>query len=605
MKHVIKWSTVACLAAILLTISCSHQPSQESSEATSTAIVSPLEPVAEVTDAEREVGSNNSAGAVTVKTAIRFDTASDTGLEFTHMAGRSAEKYMPETMGGGVILADFNRDAAPDVLFINSGHFLESKQIEPAPHRLFINQGQGNFVDQTETWQVTNHGYGMGAAAADFDNDGWTDLYLTTFDGNDRLLHNTGHAFEDVTERAGLAGQSGWSTSAGFFDMDQDGDLDLYVVKYVHYSPETAIPCFFQGYQVYCTPVMFEAQGDRLFRNNGDGTFTDVSQVAAIPTEGKGLALAIGDIDRDCDADIYVANDTTANYLLINDGHGKFEEKAALLGVGYSNFGKEEAGMGVDFADVNDDGLPDIACTNFQGETTSIYVQQAKGYFIEQSDEVGVGETARQRLKFGLDFFDADNDGDEDLIVANGHIYAEVEAFNKGIGYGQLNTLYEQQDGRLVDVTLAAGPALQTRLPSRGLATGDLDNDGDLDFVVVNTNTHAEIALNATPQAGNFVSLWLEGVTCNRSAIGALVTAIVGDRHTTREVLGASSYLSASDPRVHLGLGGASQVDEVRIRWPDGNQQTVSGLKAGAYYHWVEGHDPVPIEPGEQVFQPE
>ena len=206
---------------------------------------------------------------------------------------------------------------------------------------------------------------------------------------------------------------------------------------------------------------------------------------------------------------------------------------------------------------------------------------------------MGVGETARQRLKFGLDFFDADNDGDEDLLVANGHIYAEVEQFNKGVGFGQLNTLYENRDGRLVDVTLAAGPGLQAELPSRGLATGDLDDDGDLDVIVVNNSADAEVALNVTLEPGHFVSLWLEGVTCNRSAIGAVVSARIGDRRITREILGASSYLSACDNRVHLGLGTADGIDELLIHWPGSSQQTVSGLKANTYYHLIEGRDPV------------
>ncbi len=491
------------------------------------------------------------------------------------------------------------------MLFINSGQFLGPDQTEASPHRLFLYQDAGKFVERTKEWGVDSVGYGMGGTVGDYDNDGWTDVYLTTFDGNDRLLRNTGNSLVDVTDEAGLSGVAGWSTSAGFFDMDNDGDLDLYVVKYVDYALATAIPCYAKGYQIYCTPVMFNALPDRLFRNNGDGTFTDVSESAGVPAGGKGLALAIGDIDRDGDADIYVANDTTSNYLLINDGHGKFEEKAGLLGVGYSSFGSEEAGMGADFSDINGDDLFDIACTNFQSETTSIYLQQPQGHFIEQSDGLGVGETARLRLSFGLDFFDADNDGDEDLLVANGHVDTDVEKYQTGIEYQQPNTLYEFRDGRLWDVTKSAGPALQLKKPGRGLATGDLDNDGDLDFIVVNTDADAEIARNTTKDPGNFVSLWLEGKSGNRSALGAFVTAKIGDRRMTREVIAASSYLSACDHRVHLGLGTANQVDELVIRWPGGVEQTVSELPAGAHYHLIEGREPAEIRPGEQVIRPQ
>ncbi len=508
-------------------------------------------------------------------------------------------------MGGGVLIADFNRDAAPDVLFVNSGRFAGASRSDSSPHRLFLYQARGKFIEFTTTWGLESLGYGMGGTVGDFDNDGWTDLYLTTFDGNDRLLRNTGSSFVDVTDDAGLSGETGWSASAGFFDMDNDGDLDLYVVKYVDYPLASAIPCYANGFLIYCKPVMFDALPDRLFRNNGNGTFTDVSESAGVPTGGKGLALAIGDVDRDGDADVYVANDTTANYLLINDGQGKFEEKAGLLGVGYSSFGNEEAGMGVDFSDIDQNGLLDIACTNFHGETTSIYLQQPTGYFIERSDGLGVGATARLRLSFGLDFFDADNDGDEDLLVVNGHVDTDVDRYQSGVGFGQLNTIYEHREGQLVDVTSAAGPALETAQPSRGLATGDLDNDGDIDFIVVNTNTAAEIAVNVTNEPGHFVSLWLEGTSGNRSAIGAVVSASIGKRRITREVMGASSYLSACDHRVHFGLGAANQIDELTIRWPGGGEQSLSGLPADAHYHLVEGQEPIAIQPGEKVIAPD
>ncbi len=606
MKHTPGLAACGCVAVVILISSCARNGGEPDQVPLPAVVDQRSERTATTQGRSAEVVATAPVPVLAqVETKLRFERSFDCGLEFAHVAGRSPERFLPEIMGGGVVIADFNRDGAADVVFVNSGHFLESKQTDPATHRLFINQGDGKFADQTAAWGLRNLGYGMGAAVADFDNDGWTDLFLTTFDGHDQLLRNTGGSFEDVTDQSGLPRNGGWSTSAGFFDMDHDGDLDLYVVNYVSYSLKTAIPCFFQGFQLYCTPVMFAAQADRLYRNNGDSTFTEVSESAGIPTNGKGLALAIGDVDADGDSDIYVANDTTANYLLMNDGRGKFEDRAGLLGVGYSSFGKEEAGMGADFSDVNGDGLYDIVCANFQGETTSLYIQQRQGYFIERSDEIGVGETARQRLSFGLDFFDADNDGDEDLLVANGHIYVEVDKFNKGIGFGQKNTLYEQREGRLLDVTDSAGTAFQTVEPSRGLATGDLDNDGDLDFIVVNNNADAEIALNVTSDLGSFVSLWLEGTDCNRSAIGTVVSAQVGDRRITRELLGASSYLSACDHRVHLGLGTADHIDELTVRWPDGNEQAVRDLPAAAFYLWIQGRDPVAIQPGQQVIAPE
>jgi hypothetical protein len=591
-----------CLACTLLAVSCSKPIAQD--PVTSEPADGPGPRSVDVVALEHEETSDEPVDAA-VETNLRFEIAPSTGLGFRHVGGRSKDKLMPEIMGGGLLVADFNRDAAPDILFVSSGRVGESRQGESAAHLVVINQGNGHFDDRTDAWGIKNAGYGMGGAVGDFDNDGWPDVYLTTFDGNDRLLRNTGSAFVDVTDQAGLGGVPGWSTSAGFFDMDQDGDLDLYVAKYVAYAPKTVIPCYFQGFQLYCTPVMFEALPDRLFRNEGDGTFTDVSRSAGIPSHGKGLALTIGDIDGDGDSDIYVANDTTANFLLINDGKGKFEEKGGLFGVGYSSFGNEESGMGADLSDVNRDGLLDIACTNFQGETTSVYIQQPQGYFIERSDGLGVGKTARLRLSFGVDFFDADNDGLEDMLVANGHISVDVNLYATGVEFGQRNTLYQNRDGKLVDVTQAAGSAFQSKKPSRGLATGDLDNDGDLDFVVVNNDTDAEIGLNVSKDVGNFVSLWLEGETGNRSAIGTVVTASIGERRITRQVLGASSYLSFCDPRIHLGLGTADQIDELVIRWSGGSQQVVSDLAGGAHYYLKEGRDPVVVRPGERVIRPE
>jgi hypothetical protein len=445
----------------------------------------------------------------------------------------------------------------------------------------------------------------MGGTVGDFDNDGWEDLYLTTFDGTDRLLRNTGTSFVDVTQASGLTSDGRWSTSAGFFDMDLDGDLDLYVVKYVVYSRATAIPCYQKGYQVYCTPLMFEPLPDRLYRNNGDGTFTDISESAGIPRNGKGLALAIGDIDLDGDSDIYVANDSTANFLLINDGSGKFEDKAGWLGAAYNSFGKEEAGMGVDFSDVNDDGLADIVCTNFQSETTSIYVQQTKGFFIERSAGLGIGQTTRLRLSWGIDFFDADNDGDEDLLMANGHIDTDVHKYQTGVHFAQQNTIYEKRDGRFWDVTGGAGPALKSTQPSRGLATGDLDSDGDIDFIVVNNDTDAQVALNATQPLGNFITLWLEGRESNRSAIGTVVEAKFGGPGLLREVRGSSSYLSGVGRQLHLGLGAATRIDELIIHWPGGSNQVIRNLPAGAHYHLIQGRNPMAIEPGESVIAPQ
>ncbi len=517
----------------------------------------------------------------TPPTRIRFVPWSDSGLEFEHVAGRSDEKFMPETMGGGVLVADFNRDQAPDVLFLNSGRMAAADNVIPSPHRLFINRGGGKFEDQTSRWNVKNAGYGMGGAVGDFDNDGLPDLYLTTYGGNDRLLRNTGAMFVDVTQDSKIQPEKSWSTSAAFFDMENDGDLDLYVVKYVDFGAETMLPTFMQGYKTFCTPLMYNAEPDRLLRNNGDGTFTDVSETAGIPAVGKGLAVTAGDIDCDGDVDLYVANDSTANFLLINDGNGEFVDKASLLGVGHSSFGQEEAGMGTDFSDVNQDGLPDIVCTNFQGESTSVYLQH-NGYFTEESDGLGVGQTARRRLSFGVDFFDADNDGDEDLFVANGHIDLDVGEYLTGVSFAQQNTIYELRDGYFVDVTSSSGSGMQSKQPSRGMATADLDGDGDLDVIVVGNNSKAEVLQNVGQELGNFLRLWLTAGN-GRSVTGARIELVQDSTKMVRELLGGSSYLSASEATVHFGLGRSTKVGRMTILWPNGTQQEFNGMTPGCY----------------------
>lgn len=545
------------------------------------------------------------AAAPPPSTSLRFeDGTRASGIDFHHAPNRSPLRLMPEVLGSGVVLADFNRDGAVDVLLVNSGQLGAPARPTAAENRLYINDGKGRFRDATGEWGLPSPGYGMGAAAGDFDNDGWTDVFLTTFEGPDTLLRNEHGRFVDVTRQAGIVQDGRWSTSAGFFDLEGDGDLDLWVVRYVRYDRRDALPCFKSGVRVYCTPLVFEGLPARLLRNNGNGTFTDVSATLRAPP-GKGLALVIGDIDQDGDPDVFVANDSTPNHLWLNEGAGRLRETAMMAGVALSEMGSELAGMGADMSDVDGDGRLDLAVTNFQGETTSIDLQGEGGLFQEVSDAIGVGQTARARLKFGIDFFDADNDGDEDLLVANGHIEDNVAVLTRNVGFEQQNTLYEHlEGGRFRDVSDLAGPALQDKQVSRGLATGDLNGDGLLDFVVTNNGGSAQVGINACPRPGRFVSLWLEGGKANRSAIGARVVARVGGRTLVRQVHGASSYLSMNDPRVHLGLGSAAAIDELTIYWPGSAPQVLRGLQAGRHYRVVEGQPPVPYEPGKGVIAP-
>ena len=555
---------------------------------------------------------NNSGGASSntnqnVKTSIRFDDGTQaSGIDFLHVPTRTAEKLMPEIMGSGVAIVDVNRDGAPDVVLVNSGAVRAESRPAEARNRLYINDGRGHFTDQTDAWKLPSAGFGMGIAAGDFDNDGWTDLFLTMYRGDDVLLRNTGSSFEDVTAKAGIKPDGRWSTSAGFFDLDNDGDLDLWTARYINYTPENAVKTYHNRVQIYSTPGIYEATPDRLLRNNGDGSFTDASKDAGLSAAArKGLALAIGDIDLDGDQDVYVANDTDANQFWLGDGRGGLKDTAQLSGVAYSEEGIPQGSMGADFSDTNNDGLLDIVCTNFQSEPTNIYRQEQPLLFRDVSDITGVGEAARARLKFGVDFFDADNDGDEDLIVTNGHIEDNIGEYTDSITFAQQSTLYENSgNGNFVDISNAAGAALQVKQVGRGLATGDLDGDGDLDFIISTNGGKAQVGINSTEKRGNFVGLWLEGSKANRNAIGARVVAKIGNRTIQREVMGASSYLSICDFRLLFGLGETGMIDELTIHWPGRQPQVIKGLAAGKYYRVVEGQEPLAFVPGEKRFEP-
>lgn len=542
-----------------------------------------------------------------VATKLKFDDGTvASGINFRHVPTRTAEKWMPQIMGSGVGIIDVNRDGAPDVVLVNSGAMRATERAADARTRLFLNDGRGKFTDQTDKWRLPSAGYGMGVAVGDFDSDGWPDLFLTTYDGKDLLLRNTGSEFTDVTAQAGVHSDGKWSTSAGFFDLENDGDLDLLVVRYIEYMPENAVKTYRNGVQTYSTPVLYQAVADRLFRNNGNGTFTEVSQTAGLSAAArKGLALALGDIDLDGDTDVYVANDTNPNQLWLNDGKGGLRDVAALSGVAYSEAGAEEGSMGADFSDYDGNGLLDIICANFQTETTALYQQDQPLLFREVSDAVGIGEAARVRLKFGADFFDADSDGDEDLLVANGHIEDNIDQNSSTVTFAQLNTLYENLgNGKFNDVSAVAGTALADKQVSRGLVTADLDGDGDLDFIVNNSGGAAQVGINSIEGKNGFVVLWLEGNKANRSAIGTRVVAKINGRSIQRQVMGAQSYMSVSDLRVHLGLGEAPKVDELTIYWPGGETQVIRDLGAGSFYHLVQGRDPVKFTPGASVIAP-
>jgi tetratricopeptide (TPR) repeat protein len=519
------------------------------------------------------------------------DDAAGAGLQFVHHNGwEMARLIPPASASGGVGLLDYDGDGWLDVYVVQGGPFPAGPQAPRDGDRLFRNRGDGSFEDVTEQAGIAGRvrGYGHGVAVADFDNDGRPDVFLTRWHAY-VLLRNRGDGrFEDVTERAGLAGDRDWPTSAAFADFDQDGDLDLYVCHYlswdVHDHPVCVDPRDPATY--HCHPRDFPALPDRVFRNDG-GRFVDATADAGlVDPDGRGLGVVAADLDDDGKVDLYVANDGTANYLLHNRGGFHFEERALDAGAAASGSGLFQAGMGVACGDLDGDGRVDLAVTNFYNESTSFFRNLGGGRFGEQGDAIGVGPPSRYLLGWGIAFPDVNNDGRLDLMTANGHIYDARPQLPFTM---PVQLLLGGGDGRLTDVSRQAGPPFQSLHLGRGLAAGDLDNDGRVDALVVAQNEPL-IYLHNQTRAGHFVVLRLEGTTSNRDAVGARVTLAAGGRRLVAQRIGGGSYQSASDPRLHFGLAGATRVETLEVRWPSGRVDRYRDLAADAAYHLREGN---------------
>ncbi len=510
--------------------------------------------------------------------AIAFEEVSTAwGLVFDHRHGGSGRRYMVEASTGGVVIVDVDDDGDDDVLFVDAGP-LPGYAGPPPRSRLFRNDGGARFVDRTDRAAIEGPAYGTGGAAADVDGDRDVDLFLTGY-RETRLLINRGDgSFEDGTAASGLVDDA-WSTSAAFADLDRDGDLDLYLVRYVDYSVEAPVECFTRsGASAYCHPDRFEPVADRIFLNDGDGRFVE-APAAGAAADGKGLGVVIVDFDRDLWPDIYVANDTTPNHLLRNRGDGTFEDISLLSGTAFGDRLTAEAGMGVDAADVDLDGDLDLVVTNYALETNAVYLNQGGGIFAEGRHLTGIAEPSIPMLGFGVDFADFDQDGDDDLVIANGHVLDNIETERPGLKYRQPNQLLENRGGRFVDCPRAG---LDVERVSRGLATGDLDGDGDLDLVVVNANERAEVYANRTPSPGAHLALALRGDGANSAAIGARLSLTAGGRTVVGEAVTATSFQSQNSLLRHFGVGEATVVEALEVRWPDGERVRWRALPVGA-----------------------
>ncbi|MSR82918.1 MAG: CRTAC1 family protein [Candidatus Latescibacteria bacterium] len=526
------------------------------------------------------------------------DITAAAGLKFHHQTGAFGQKWMPETMGSGCALFDYDGDERLDILLINSSYWPGHAQADQPTCKLYRNLGKGRFEDLTRQAGLDFVAYGMGVTVADYDADGDPDFFLTTL-GPNLLLRNDGGRFSEVAAQAGVQGSlwtddqgrghPEWSTSAAWVDADGDGWLDLFVTHYVHWSPETDFFTTMDGKaKSYATPQQYPGSTCRLYRNLGKGRFAEITKEAGLVLpDAKSLGVALADFDGDRDIDLVVTNDTQPNYLLRNLGSGHFEEVGLAAGIAYDEAGRARAGMGVDVASMKNDGVQAIAIGNFSREPVSLYQQTPEGVFIDGAGKGRLVQPTLPSLTFGLRFFDYDLDGYQDLVLANGHIEPEINTVQREITYQQVPQLFwNDGEGQFHEVSQQTGGLFTQPIVGRGLAVGDLDGDGDPDLLITTNGGPAHLLRNDGP-TGHAVALQLRGASPNRDAIGAQVIAEAGDLRQQQLVRTGSSYLSHSSSVLCFGLGNHPQVDRLSIRWPDGKTEEVAGLKAGAEY-WIE-----------------
>ena len=525
------------------------------------------------------------------------DEAAEVGLRFFHDNGHTRKNPPPpEAMCGGVGLLDYDGDGWLDVYAVQGGPFPPTDSARGEGDRLFRNRGDGTFEDTTERAGIASfpRGYGSGVAVGDFDNDGRPDLFVTRWHSYAMYRNRGDGRFEDVTVQAGLAGDRDWPTSAAFADLDGDGDLDLYVCHYLLYDPGNPKLCEHPESpgKHECMPRDFPSLPDHVFRND-NGRFVDVTaQAGFVDLNGRGLGVVAADFDDDNKIDLYVANDMSANYLFHNLGGFRFEETGQISGAAVSADGLYKSGMGLACGDLDGDGALDLAVTNFFGESTTFFRNLGRGYFVDQTAVIGLQAPSRPLLGFGLAFPDVNNDGWLDLLSTNGHV---LDGRPRIPLMMPLHLLIGGPGGHLTDVSERAGDPFRPLHLGRGLAIGDLDNDGRLDAVVLNQNEPLVYLHNRTEQPGHFIRFSLEGTRSNRDGVGARLTIDAGGRRRVAERIGGGSYQSANDPRLHFGLGDSLKVESVDVRWPSGHVDHHAGLSADREYRLREGSAPVVV----------
>ncbi len=524
--------------------------------------------------------------------ALFENVARAAGVDFKPINGASLDKHLVETMGSGGLFFDFDDDGWTDIFLVDGGSLAVPDVARRSRHRLYRNRGNGTFDDVTGSSGIMPHGYGMGACAADYDNDGRVDLYVTGF-GENTLYRNTGRGqFRDVTRPAGVQA-SQWSTSCAFADFDRDGFVDLFVTRYVDAAMGNNKYCGdpARGLRVYCHPLNYQGLTSILYHNNHNGTFTDVSVPAGIAKyRGNGLGVVVGDYDDDGRPDVFVANDSVPNFLYHNEGNGTFKEVALVAGVAVANDGKPRAGMGTDFGDYDGDGRMDLAIGNHEFETASLFRNLGNGLFLDATSESRIGTPTLPYVTFGLAWLDYDDDGKLDLAMANGHVIDNTALVRPGSMYAQPRLLFHNNGDRtFTDVSREAGQAFAAAKVGRTLVVGDVDNDGSPDILVTNNGESVDLLRNRNDHRNNAVIVHVIGRQSNRDGIGAKLRLTAGTTTQVREVRAGSSYLGQNDTRVHFGLGAATRIDRLEIRWPSGQVDVASNISGNQIVHMTEG----------------